>query len=374
MFFLSWLYWNPKKELFVIPYLNVPILWYSVLFAVGFLVGYYIFFTFLKRFFLNFPLFKEGEVRSFDLLEANLKDPKDHDQKLIAQAFRGIEEESDQKKKKMLLANLNNLFSKKIDFKFNCKVKGVQDPKKALFRLFLEKTFPNVFTTIKDKTAYVSDKITIYMVVSTIIGARLGHLIFYEDFSYYLSHPLKILKTWDGGLASHGAAIAILIALFILSRKLKNFYPKLSFLTLLDLVSVPTAFAAVCIRIGNFFNQEILGKPTQKAWGIIFGSPMENGAIVPRHPAQLYEASFYLILFFVLLYFSFKPKIYLKNGRLIGMFLFFVFTFRFIIEFLKIEQSVLLSSSFLLMGQYLSIPFIILGIFLFFRKTDIQKG
>ncbi len=358
----SWLYWNPSREIFIIPYLNIPVLWYSLLFAMGFLVGYYIFFSFLKRYFLNFPLFKEQDV-NFDLFLQSLNNPKNEDQKHIASFF-----DKDEKNKKNILLTLNGLFDKKIKFKCAAKVFGVLDKNKARFRLFLDKTFRPSLTTIKEKTSFVSDKMTLYMVISTIVGARLGHLIFYEDFSFYLRHPLKILKTWDGGLASHGAAVAIIIGLFILSKKLKKLSFKLSFLSLLDLVSLPASFAAVCIRVGNFFNQEILGKPTELPWGVIFGSPMDNGGVEPRHPAQLYEAFFYLLLFFILLFFSFKPKIYLKEGKLIGMLLFFVFAFRFLIEFLKVEQSVLIDS-YLLMGQYLSIPFIILGLWLFFKKN-----
>lgn len=369
MFFLSWLYWNPKKEIFIIPYLHLPVLWYSVLFALGFFIGYYIFLSFLKRYLLNFPLFSEKDVLDWDLLISNLKNCKTKDQKLVASHLSDMKlEKFDLKKKKKFLNELNSLFSKELVLSEE-KIKGVLDQKKAQIRLFLEKIFPGVFLTIKEKASYIAERITLYMVIATVVGARLGHLIFYEDFSYYLQHPLKILKTWDGGLASHGAAVAIILGLYIFSKRIKQFYPTLSLITLLDLVSLPTCFAAVCIRIGNFFNQEILGKNTDKFWGVIFGSPID-GVMVPRHPAQLYEAFFYLLLFFLLLALSFKPRFYLKQGRFIGLFLFFVFTFRFFIEFLKVEQSSW-NQSYLLMGQFLSIPFIILGLIFIFRKKKI---
>jgi prolipoprotein diacylglyceryl transferase len=207
------------------------------------------------------------------------------------------------------------------------------------------------------------------MVFATIIGARLGHIIFYENFKNYLLNPLKIFKVWEGGLASHGAALFIIIFLYILSLKLKK--EKITFINLLDLIAVPTAFAGFCIRIGNFFNQEIIGKKTTVFFAVVFGSPSNQAAIFPRHPAQLYEAFFYLLLFFFLFFLAYRSEIFLKKGKMIGYFLIFTFSFRFFIEFYKIQESVILKNSFFLMGQYLSIPFILLGIFFLLKKEKI---
>ena len=364
----SYLYWNPRREIFTIPYLNIDILWYSLFFALGFIVGYYIFFSFLKRYFLNDYKIRNSDIKDIEILKEDLKKPKNEDQKKITKTIKI-------KKGDGILLSINSFFeSSSIDLK---PIKGVLNPKKAALRLFIEKAFVVSFHSIKQKALYVTDQVVIYVVIATIIGARLGHLIFYEDVHYYLYHPLNIIKIWEGGLASHGAALFIVIALWMLSHKLKKKSFNISFLTLLDLISLPTCFAAFCIRIGNFFNQEILGKSTQAFYGIIFGNPADLSTPIPRHPAQLYEAFFYMVLFGFMLFLSFKPKVYLKEGRLIGIFFFFVFTFRFFVEFIKVKQSDIISDgSFLLMGQYLSIPFIILGIVLFFiskKRLIFQK-
>lgn len=371
VYFVSYLVWNPKREIFTLPLLNFPILWYSVLFAIGFIVGYYIFLIFLKRYLLNFPFLDKADIKNFELLLNDLKNPKNEDQRKISEEFRkqnikiGGVLETD---KQVVVNGLNRLFFLDL-FSLPLSVKGVKDDKSAAFRLFLDKLFSDSIHTIKSKALHVTDKITVYVIVATIIGARIGHIVFYENISFYLRHPLDIFKLWEGGLASHGASIAIILAIILLCYRLKEFYPRLSFLTLLDLLSLPTAFAAVCIRVGNFFNQEILGKKTASIFGILFLNPRDGSYPAIRHPAQLYEAAFYLIVFLLFLFLSYKPKIYLKEGKFIGLFLVFVFSFRFFIEFIKEEQSSLLSNgSFLTMGQYLSIPFIILGLILLFFK------
>lgn len=169
---------------------------------------------------------------------------------------------------------------------------------------------------------------------------------------------------WQGGLASHGGAVGILIALWLFSRS-----TKIPFLRSVDFAVVPTALAAVCIRIGNFFNQEILGIPTGLPWGVIFGHPADGGPLVPRHPAQLYEALWYSCVFIALFLYARAHPHYERKGRLTGLFLILVFGFRFLIEFLKVEQSVSLSAaSCLTMGQWLSIPFVLLGVYLLAKK------
>lgn len=371
MNFVSYIVWNPKREIFTIPFLNFPILWYSVLFAIGFIVGYYLFFIFLKRYLLNFPFLDKADIKNFDLLLNDLKNPVNDDQRKISEEFKkqnikiaGMNDTD----KQVVVNGLNRLFFLDL-FPLSLKVKGVKDEKSAAFRFFLDRLYLKSIHSVKNKALHVTDKITFYVIVATIIGARIGHILFYENIFFYLKHPLNIFKLWEGGLASHGAAVAIIIALILLCFRLKDFYPRLSFLTLLDLVSLPTAFAAVCIRLGNFFNQEILGKKTASIFGVLFLNPRDGTYPAIRHPAQLYEAFFYLIVFLVLLFLSYKPKIFLKEGKFIGLFLVLVFTFRFFIEFIKEEQSNLLSNgSILTMGQYLSIPFIILGLVLLFMN------
>lgn len=269
---MSYFYWDPKPEIFILPIVHWPILWYGLFFALGFAVGFSLFVGILTRYL--------GK---------------------------------DQRKKAVLIA----------------------------------------------------DRLTIYMVIGTIVGARLGHFLFYESPVVYLKHPLEIIQIWRGGLASHGAAVGIIFALILFSYRIRPLALGLSWVRLLDFVSVPTAFAAFCIRIGNFVNQEILGTPTHLPWAVIFGHPIDGSAPIPRHPVQLYEAFFYLAVFFLLWRLSFKPAFLTVQGKLIGLFLILVFSFRLLIEFFKIEQSQILSTSSFTMGQILSIPAILLGIILY---------
>ncbi|HSW72712.1 MAG TPA: prolipoprotein diacylglyceryl transferase [Chlamydiales bacterium] len=210
------------------------------------------------------------------------------------------------------------------------------------------------------------ERLSIYIVLATVIGARLFHFIFYENPSEYLLHPQVLLQTWKGGLASHGAAIAILFATYRFSRWTQKLAP-ISWLSCLDMLVVPTALAGCWIRLGNFINQEILGTKTFVPWAVVFGSPMDGSLPFPRHPVQLYEAFAYFSIFVLLFFKARKKEVLLKEGRLLGLFLILVFSARFVLEFFKEEQS-LFFSSFLTMGQLLSVPFVFLGFFLFRRK------
>lgn len=198
-----------------------------------------------------------------------------------------------------------------------------------------------------------------HMILGTVIGARLGHCLFYNPV-YYLSHPLEILMVWKGGLASHGAAIGIPIALYLFIRKKKEY----TFLWVVDRVVITVALAGFFIRLGNLFNSEILGKVTDLPWAFVFAS-YDNK---PRHPAQLYEAIAYLIVFIILIRYYFKKDAKFKPGKIFGLFLVMVFTFRFFVEFLKIDQTYFEKGMLLNMGQLLSIPLILLGIFFLFRR------
>lgn len=209
----------------------------------------------------------------------------------------------------------------------------------------------------------VLDTLTTYMVVGTVIGARLGHCLFYEP-EYYLSNPLLILKVWEGGLASHGAAVGILIALYLFARKMKK-----SYLWILDRIVIVIALAGFCIRMGNLMNSEIYGHVTNLPWGFIFTRENETLA---KHPTQIYEGLSYLAIFF-LLYFIFRKKtIAKKPGFIFGLFLILLFSVRFIIEFIKEPQVGFEANMALNMGQLLSIPFILTGFFLLYRAIKIR--
>ena len=309
------------------------------------------------------------------------------------------------------------------------------------------------------------DTLTVYMVISTVIGARLGHCLFYEP-GYYLKHPIEILKIWEGGLASHGATIGILIAIYLYSRKQTN----QSYLYVLDRMVITIALAGCLIRLGNLMNSEILGRPTNLPTAFIFvehaedvikqsyedivedvkvtqnhkdsvsngityagldfhlkintrnvqkvaytpdfflqnslrntlkgysdvsenivvpdgrfktttsspGSADITTAVVqlygiPRHPAQLYEAISSFLLFLLLLYIYNKKKAATPEGRIFGLFVVILFTLRFIYEFAKEPQVEFESTMALNMGQLLSIPLIIAGLFVLIRSYR-KKG
>jgi phosphatidylglycerol---prolipoprotein diacylglyceryl transferase len=281
MHFLSYFYWDPNPEMFHIelPFLHRGILWYGFLFALGFFVGYWIFLSLLRRYFLSLPEFRKEES-----------------------------------------------------------------------------------TSLKKRATAVTEKVTVYLVIGALVGARLGDILLYQGWAAIARDPLSLFKIWEGGLASHGAAVGIFLALWILSKRVR-----ISFFRLLDLIVIPTALAGTFIRIGNFFNQEILGTPTTLPWGVVFGHPLalQGGIDTPRHPVQLYEAFWYALVFFALLALFKKNPSLKRPGRIAGWFFILVFGFRFGIEFLKEEQSQLLAGhAFLTMGQWLSIPMVFFGIFL----------
>ena len=207
------------------------------------------------------------------------------------------------------------------------------------------------------------DKLFVYSLISVVVGARLGHCLFYQ-WDYYTSNPVEILKIWEGGLASHGGTIAILIGMWWFAKKYGRKHD-FSYLWLMDRIGVATAFAATFIRLGNLMNSEIYGHETSLPWGFVF---LQNGETVAKHPTQLYEALAYLctgIIIFCIYKYA-LPKI--KDGLLIGILFIGVFFSRFCIEFVKENQVGFEEGMFLNMGQLLSIPFVLLGIYLVIRS------
>lgn len=233
----------------------------------------------------------------------------------------------------------------------------------------LKKTLPE-----KDpkEISTLVDQLTWFVIGGTIIGARLGHVFFY-DWDRYKNNLLQILNTREGGLASHGGTIGVLIALGIFYFFIFKKKTGLSFLQLLDHIVLPTALVAFFIRVGNFFNQEILGTPSNLPWAVQFGSPADGSVPIPRHPAQLYEGLAYLITFVILTYLWHKTDLKKKSGLFTGLFFVLVFGSRFVIEFVKEHQHSILDQSFLQAGQTLSLPFIFLGIFLMIRAIKLHE-
>ncbi|EIJ39137.1 prolipoprotein diacylglyceryl transferase [Galbibacter orientalis] len=220
------------------------------------------------------------------------------------------------------------------------------------------------------------DSLFIYMVLSVLIGARLGHFIFYEP-SMFLEDPLSIILpvkfspsfefTGFRGLASHGAAIGVIIAMYLYSKKVI----KKPMLWILDRITIPVAIGGVFVRLGNFFNSEIVGKPTGSDYGVIF---KQLGETFPRHPAQLYEAFGYVFVFIALLYTYWKTDKKDNLGYMFGLWLVLTWTVRFIAEFYKKSQGGFESAlGVFSTGQWLSIPFVLFGLYLMFFYKSSKK-
>ncbi len=210
-----------------------------------------------------------------------------------------------------------------------------------------------------------ADNLLIYMAIGSIVGARLGHCFFY-DWEYYSKNLVEVLYIWQGGLASHGGAIGIILALWLYQKKFSN----TSFLWLLDRLVIPISLAAFFIRMGNLMNSEIYGIQTSLPWGFIFEN---RGETVPKHPTQIYEGLAYIILFMSLLILYIKKHKILVPGFLAGFFAVFMFTARFLIEFIKEPQSAFEENMLLNMGQILSLPLIIIGVVVLFYSIKRHK-
>lgn len=208
------------------------------------------------------------------------------------------------------------------------------------------------------------DRLLIYVLVATIIGARLGHVFFYEA-EFYLRNIHLIPQVWTGGLASHGAAIGIITAMWIYSRKT----PKTTFFWVADRVVPGVAIGGMFIRIGNFFNSEILGMPTELPWAVVFA----RVDMLPRHPSMLYESLLCIVVLITLaaIYYKYDKKP--PEGSLFGAFLVMLFSGRFLIEFSKETLADFLAGSLLDMGQLLSIPFMLIGAWILLKKVNWKK-
>ena len=212
----------------------------------------------------------------------------------------------------------------------------------------------------------ITDSMFMYTFIATVVGARLGHCIFYEG-AYYLQHPLEVLNLRQGGLASHGAAFGLLLGIYLFSKK-----NKVRYIWSLDRITTVIPIGGAFIRLGNLFNSEIYGTPTDLPWGFIFARRNET---IAMHPTQIYEAVMYLIIFALLLFLFFKKSLAIKRpGATFGIFLICLFGGRFFIEMIKNVQESFEEMLVLNMGQILSIPFVIMGIiilYLSYREPNI---
>lgn len=221
------------------------------------------------------------------------------------------------------------------------------------------------------------NQLVLYVLIATIVGARLGHCLFYQP-EYYLANPIEILKTWEGGLASHGGVIGIMVAIWLYSKKVSH----QSMLWTFDRLCVPVGLVAAMIRLGNLANHEIYGHATDVPWAFRF---IENipewqaGAepifTAPSHPTQLYEAGIYLLVFAVCMWLYWKRDAQKHEGFIFGVAMVIIFTGRFLVEFVKNDQVGFEANMTLNMGQWLSIPFIIIGIaaIIYSRKQPVKQ-
>ncbi len=211
----------------------------------------------------------------------------------------------------------------------------------------------------------LNDSIFMYAFISCIVGARLGHCMFY-DFDHYISNPLQILNLREGGLASHGAAVGLLIGLYLFS--VRN---KVKYIWTLDRITTLIPLSGALIRLGNLANSEIYGTATDSSFGFIFTRAGETQAM---HPTQIYEAAIYLSLYALMMFLYFKKDMGIKRpGLLFGIFLIGTFGTRIFIEVIKQPQEEFEAAMALNMGQILSIPFTLLGIFLVIKAFRREK-
>lgn len=217
----------------------------------------------------------------------------------------------------------------------------------------------------ENKPQTALDPLLVYLILGTTIGARLGHCLFYE-FDYFITHPLEVFAVWKGGLASHGGGVGVIIALFLFSRK----YPDFSFSWLLDRIAFPTAIAGGFIRLGNLMNSEIIGKPTGADWGFIF-SRVDN---IPRHPTQIYESLCYFVIGLLGFKIYLKYKKDLPTGLIFGFVMSGLYVVRIILEFFKENQESFEADMALNMGQILSIPYILVGLFFIYLALQRKKS
>ena len=215
----------------------------------------------------------------------------------------------------------------------------------------------------ENKSIQELESLQIYMIVGIVVGARLGHCLFYDP-AYYLANPLKILAINEGGLASHGGGIGAILATLYYAKKYK-----VNFLYLLDRLAIPTALFAFFVRMGNLMNSEIIGVQTDVPWAVVFS----RIDLLPRHPAQFYEALSYLSIFAILLSIYLYKKVKTNPGFLFGLFLSLIFIVRILVEFVKERQAAYSDEMLLSTGQMLSVPFLVIGLALMiysFRKKQ----
>lgn len=355
---LAWLHWNPERVVFTIPLIDRPIVAYGLWFLFGFIIGYIAILPLFQKRLQATQAILNRDIVDWPLLISLLRK---HDS-LITQKLT-------KKERQLLMRSKDGQQpSEEMQTAVLAAINvTLEDPSCKVDRAQLEKLFPKAISTLQDTAQSLVDRLLWYIVAGTLIGARLGHVFFY-DWPRYQEDPFEIFRIWEGGLASHGGAVGILVALWLYQRSIRKKFPELTFLTLLDMIVIPTAYAGSCIRIGNFFNQEVIGSPSSVPWAIVLDHPADGSLPVPRHPVQLYEATVYLAIFGLLYWLSNREKAPLRTGTLSGLFFVLLFSSRFFLEFFKAPQSLVVNEAYVQMGQLLSLPFVIAGAWLLCRE------
>jgi phosphatidylglycerol---prolipoprotein diacylglyceryl transferase len=363
----GWFFWDPDRVLFTVPIIGRPIMWYGAFFVLGFILAYILIVPMVKNVLLQTKKITQRDISNWQILCNELKLGSKAPDTLSYKIFQKLNR---QNRDEIIALEQKNVISKNLQ---NSLLEALNEL--PVNRLDLEKNFPKGMNSAKDLSLFFIDRLTWYIVFGTIIGARLGHVFFY-DWPLYRDNLWKIPMVWEGGLASHGGTLGVLLAVYFFNKRYRKSYPEFTLIKLLDILAAPVALAAMFIRIGNFFNQEILGLQSNVPWAIIFGHPADGSLPVPRHPAQLYEALSLLIIF-ASLYFLWRWKSNeLRPGIIIGLFFIFSFGSRFFIEFWKEHQSMMIDETFLQTGQLLSIPLVLLGFFLLLfgkKLSDFEK-
>ncbi len=378
--FLNYIYFDPSPIFFTIPGINWPVAWYGLLFAFGVYLTYLGTRKLCREFFLERHQFFEGDIISFERLIMSLRDDK-HGKFL--ESFKSTL--SNDLKTYIDSWNCHTEitlgFKEQIVKAFNQFLETGEDPgqidiltvygkaielsplkKESLKRRFrFEMLLKGSFVSLKEKAEQICEKIMFHVVWAVTLGARLAHIVFYENLTTYLANPSRIFKVWEGGLASHGAFLfGVLAVLFFMNRYKKSARP-LKCIDMLDAIFLMSFVAFFFIRIGNLINQEILGIETTVSWGVVFGHPADGvfGAI--RHPVQIYEAFSYLFVW-VVFYKIRKKYLFITPGFMTFSLCSVGLSLRFFWEFFKIEQSAH-ALSYLTMGQILTMPGILIGLY-----------
>lgn len=360
---IAWFFWDPPREAFTIPFFNHSVVWYGILFVTGFILAYFIINPIWVRFLQHSRHLSSLDILHWPQLLQRLRtstspfisqfmgqcDPTTRQQLLLSAPLTPTLQ-------KGILEGLNRLLH----------VSSVN-------REDLQQTFAPALASPKQTAYLLTDRLLWFVVLGTIIGARLGTVLFY-DWPYFSQHPLDIFKVWQGGLASHGGFIGVILSLYLYLKYVHQWLPSLTFLRLLDFVAIPTILVCGFIRLGNLMNQEILGTPTDVPWAFLFGHPVDGSAVTPRHPIQIYEALAYFFTFFLVWRLWKNHWFENQPGAFLGLIFILGFGSRFILEFWKSTQESFLQSSFLQMGQILSLPFIALGAFLLLKPSYCSKN